>query len=185
MSENCEYCGKLFENEPKFPLEGGGEICEECYISWQKENEAENFNPAIDEKILDILEHKEDYRYEKLEEAIEWLDSYGYDDEANELKLYMRKAKRYEYEEKGNKIYGDDNDIVYQGGGTTIWTSVIKFVCTLYMAVFTALGIFLGAGMLSRKGAAGVLLGGILGACIGIALSALMVVFFYGLCNVM
>lgn len=53
MSTNCEYCGKVFENEPKFPLEGGGEICEACYISWKRENKSVKYDTQIDKRILE------------------------------------------------------------------------------------------------------------------------------------
>lgn len=105
VTVKCMVCGKVLNsNESGITLETGKQICKDCYHAFSGRMD-ESKKDLIDNDILEVLNHKEDYTCGKLRETLYWLRENEYDDKANELEKYINnlKGKRQENCGTGNK----------------------------------------------------------------------------------
>ena len=177
MSKICGICGKRFGDERRFPMEGGGEMCEECYLAFQDEEMEEierNDVSYEDKEILEVAGNKEKYSVHKIEETIDTLKMKGYKKQAKELEGYL--------DNYGKSVETDgayyNNGKVYQGSKTTIWTNYLELSCYISIIVTTVIGIWLG----SLIGGLGSLLGGAIGFIIGFVANA-TIMMIITMCN--
>lgn len=119
--ERCRVCEKiLYDNEPRISLETGGVMCEDCVIAFQEESiKPEGIELEDDEKfesmptdVLDVINNKEDYTYEKLNSTLIWLKENGHIDEASNLDIYIYKHHKNYTEEFLNG--GDEQIDIYE-----------------------------------------------------------------------
>lgn len=162
MYGKCEICGKTFDNEPRFPTENGGEMCEDCYLELQKKTNSER----EDESVWDVLENKDDYELDELEEALQWFKSNGYLDEAEEIESYL---EAIENEEEEINYNGKET---YKGSKSNIWVLYIKIVCDIFFVLIMLAGTIIG----TMWGVFGAIIGTIIGVIVGfITIAPLMV----------
>ena len=103
--ERCRICEKIFcDNEPRILLETGEVMCEDCAAAFREEKveseiileDEEEFEP-IPKEILDVINNKIDYTYEKLKSTLIWLKENEYVDEASDLDMYLRNQENDMY----------------------------------------------------------------------------------------
>lgn len=142
MSTRCEICGKIFSNEPKFTIESGGEICEDCYLAFDSPNSNKNEETTLDREIQEVIQNKETYTLSKLENTLEWLKENGYHSEAEELQVYIENYGR-ENEDSGDTVIYS-NGRKYEGSKTSLWTDYLKITCVILWGINTIAGLFIG-----------------------------------------
>jgi len=178
MGKMCGICGKRFGDERRFLMEGGGEMCEECYLAFQDE-ETENIElndvSYEDKKILGLVSNKEKYSVHKIEETIDILKMKGYKKQAKELEGYL---DNYGKDTEVDGAYYN-NGKVYQGSKTMIWTNYLEVSCYISIIVTTVIGIWLGDFFV---GGLGFVLGGLIGFIIGFVSNA-TIMMIITMCN--
>ena len=88
----------------------------------------------IDGAVLDVLNHKEDYTYEKILETMTWLRENNYKNEADDLKCYMEKLElesRQKKDERDKKDKTGKSIIEISGLSLTILSILAIFFCMM------------------------------------------------------
>lgn len=118
----CRVCGKiLYDNETRISLETGGVMCEDCAIAFQEESIKpedieleEEESEFIPKDVLDVINNKEDYTYEKLNSTLIWLKENEYIDETNSLEMYINQQQKNKNSTEGFLDGGDEQIDVYE-----------------------------------------------------------------------
>lgn len=162
----CDVCGRLIEDDPIIPF-GEKELCEECWLKF-RENGIEEDN-GLDKKIVEILEHKEEYTREKLVETLSYLKGNGNEKEALELEKYIKSCD-INMEETAGVVYSKGR--AYKKSRGNAWIQYLKIVCYIFWALVTLICMVVG-NHLGYEGA-GAFIGGIIGFIIGFVIIAVV-----------
>lgn len=108
----CRHCGKQIEEDSDFCYFCGEQVLrrEEIDVKKEETHEIDRRSDArgeskIDEKILDVVNHKEEYRQDKLKSILPYLKENGCYDKAQEIEEYLKQLEK-EAESKKNSNMG-------------------------------------------------------------------------------
>lgn len=176
MSTYCGICRKSLGNEPKFPMESGGVMCEDCWLEFQKGEKDDKNENGFDDRILDIIKHKEQYRSDKLKETSQWFRDNGYTNEAEEIEIYLKNSES-DKNETSTIIHINGRE--YEGSKTNVWSNFMKTICYIFCGISTILFGVIGGGLFYGNNLVvlGVLLGALVGFILGFVSIAVVMLF--------
>lgn len=124
------------------------------------------YNEQLPQNILYILQNKDQYTFEKLNEVLQWLISNNFTNESIELNNYITSLQQSSYHNTINQDYYNSqfynnnqnlqnntnynvnqfnqSNIKYEGSKTSIWTTYAEIFYYITLIVITIAGAYIG-----------------------------------------